>query len=252
MRLITVGTGTVVPDPDRASSCYWLEHSGTTIVVDCGAGALQGLPRAGLAWGELGHLAVSHFHPDHIGEIPSLIFALRYGLAEPRTQPLEIWGPVGIEQLFEDWARALGRWLLEPGFPVSIREMKLERSYRIGEFKVHVTSTPHTEESLALRFEAAGASIGYTGDTGPDDALANFFRGVDLLLAECSLPDDLVGDNHLSPSRLARLAAGAEVDRLVVTHVYPQLAAQDVPELVRAAGYTGTIIMAHDGLEIAP
>ncbi len=47
------------------------------------------------------------------------------------------------------------------------------------------------------------------------------------------------------------MAAAAQVSRLAVTHVYPQLRQLDVPELIRAAGYVGEIVMADDGLELA-
>lgn len=250
MRLVTVGTGTVVPDPDRASACHWVEHDTTRVVVDCGAGALQGLARAGLPWGAVDHLVISHFHADHIGEIPSLVFALRHGLEVPRTAPLDIWGPPGTQQLFEAWAAALGLWLVEPGFDLVIHEVEPGTGAGIGSLQVTAAETPHTPESLALRIAAGGSVLGYTGDTGPSDALAEFFRGVDLLLSECSLPEDLVADNHLSPESLARMAIGARVERLLVTHVYPQLRRLDVPALIEGAGFSGEIIMAHDGLEL--
>jgi ribonuclease BN (tRNA processing enzyme) len=250
MRLVTVGTGTVVPDPERASACHWIEHGGARLLVDCGAGALQGLARAGLAWADLGHLIISHFHADHIGEIPSLIFALRHALETPRRTPLEVWGPAGTGRLFTAWADALGPWLVEPGFEVTIRELRPGYPVDIGGLEVQVSKTPHTDESLALRFEASGSVLGYTGDTGPSEELGDFFQGVDLLLAECSLPDELVADYHLSPTRLASLATAAGVRRLAVTHVYPQLRRLNVPGLIRRAGYSGEIIIVTDGSEI--
>lgn len=250
MRLVTVGTGTVVPDPERASSCHWIEHRRTRVLVDCGAGGLQGLARARLPWGELSHLVISHFHADHIGEIPSLIFALKHGLDPVRTEPLNVWGPRGTRRLFDAWSAALGSWLVEPGFPMKFREIVPGKPARIGDIRVSAVATPHTDESLAFRFETDGASLGYTGDTGPSADLAEFLRGVDLLLAECSLPDTPPISIHLSPTGLAQLANAAGVGRLAVTHVYPQLRQFDVPRLIAEAGYEGEIIMAHDGLEL--
>lgn len=250
MRLVTVGTGTVVPDPERASACHWIEHGESRLLVDCGAGGLQGLARAELAWSDLGHLIISHFHADHIGEIPSLIFALRHALEVPRRAPLEIWGPEGTQRLFTAWAHALGSWLIDPGFDVVIRELRPGNVVDVGGVQVRVNQTPHSDESIALRFEAGGSSLGYTGDTGPSPELAEFFQAVDLLLAECSLPEELAGDFHLSPERLARLAMDAGVRRVAVTHVYPHLRRPDLAELIRHAGYTGEIIVVADGSEL--
>lgn len=250
MRLVTVGTGTVVPDPERASACHWIASEATDILVDCGAGAVQGLARSGLPWGGLRHLLVSHFHTDHVGEIPSLLFALRHALQPPRSEALDIWGPKGTRRLFDRLSRALGSWLVEPGFPVRFHEVDPEQPVRIGDLWVSAAGTPHTDESLAYRFEGGGVALGYTGDTGPSDDLAHFFRGVDLLLAECSLPDDMALNIHLSPAGLARLAVAAGAKRLAVTHVYPQLRVLDLAALIEQAGYGGEIIIARDGVEL--
>lgn len=249
MRLVTVGTGTVVPHADHASACHWVEEGGTRIVMDCGAGGLQGLARARLPWGRLTDLLISHFHPDHIVEIPGLIFALRHGLESPREEPLRVTGPGGTQSLFEAWSKAYGPWVLDPGFGLEISELAPGSSATIGSMTVRAMSTPHTDESLAFRLEAGSGGLGYTGDTGPSDELARFFQRLDLLLAECSLPDELVGENHLSPARVARLADLAGVPRLAITHVYPQLARRDVEREIRDAGYTGEIVLAADGME---
>ncbi len=249
MRVVTVGTGTVVPDPQRASACLWVERGPERAVFDCGAGAVQGLARAGLPWGEVTHLFLSHFHADHLGDVPALLFALRHGLLPVRTATLRVFGPVGTRSLFRRWAQALGDWLLDPGFPVPVGEVGPEEVVPVGEATVRAHPTPHTAESVAYRIDAPEGSVGYTGDTGPSEELGRFFEGVDLLIAECSLPDNQAIDNHLSPARVARLAARARPGTLVVTHVYPQLRTQDVPALVREAGYAGRVVHAADGME---
>ena len=252
MRVVTVGTGTVVPDPERASACLWIEVGAERAVIDCGAGALRAMARADLPWGELGHLFLSHFHNDHLNDVPALVFALRHALAVPRTRPLRIAGPVGTRGLFERWAAALGEWLLHADFPISVAELTPEDVVPLGDASVRVHPTPHTDESVAYRVDGPDGSLGYTGDTGASEALAEFLAGVDLLVAECSLPDDRAIDHHLTPSRLARLARRARPGRLAVTHIYPQLRGQDLPALLRAADYDGPVVVAEDGMEFRP
>jgi ribonuclease BN (tRNA processing enzyme) len=212
------------------------------------------MARLGIPWDRLTHLFLTHFHSDHVGALPGLFFAFRHGIHPPRTSsPLEVWGPVGTRALFAGLASALGDFLLDPGFPVSIQEMVPDGRVAAGDVVVTCKDVPHTPESLALRIESGsgGPALAYTGDTGPDESLADFCRDVDLLVAECSLPDDLVGDNHLSPSRVARLAREAGARRLVATHVYPQFRlASDVGALIAAAGYGGPVELASEGLTI--
>ena len=212
------------------------------------------MARLGLPWHELSHLFLTHFHADHVGALPGLFFAFRHGIHPPRTQdPLEVWGPPGTRALFEGLAAVLGDFFVDPGFPVSIREMVPGGEVVAGDLVVTCRDVPHTPESMALRVTAASGTpaLVYTGDTGPDEGLADFCRDVDLLVGECSLPDDLVGDNHLSPSRLARLARRARARRVVATHVYPQFRrSTDVAALILESGYAGPVELAREGLTL--
>ena len=254
MHLTVVGCGTVVPESDRACSSYFVECGETRALLDCGSGAVQAMARLEVPWERLSHLFLTHFHSDHVGALPGLFFAFRHGIHPARSSaPLEVWGPVGTRALFHGLASALGDFVLDPGFPMSIREMIPGAEVVAGDMKVTCRPVPHTAESVALRLESNSGkrAFVYTGDTGPDESLADFCQDVDLLLGECSLPDDRVGDNHLSPSRLARLACRAGARRLVATHIYPQFRhAADVAALISAAGYGGPIELAREGLTI--
>jgi len=210
------------------------------------------MARLRLPWAGLSHLFLTHFHADHVGALPGLFFALRHGIHPPRqAAALEVWGPPGTRALFHGLASVLGDFLLDPGFPVVIKDLQPGGRVVAGDLVVTCKDVPHTPESVAYRLEseADGRSLAYTGDTGPDEDLAAFCQGVDLLLSECSLPDDLVGDNHLSPARVARLARRSGARRLVATHVYPQFRqSADVARLIGAAGYDGPTELAREGL----
>ncbi|MXW55198.1 MAG: ribonuclease Z [Gemmatimonadales bacterium] len=257
--LIVVGCGTVVPEADRAASSYWVSSPGTgssahaRVLLDCGPGALQALARLGLPWGEITDLAVTHFHADHVGALPGLFFALRHGLSRPRSRPLTVWGPAGTRRFFEKLAGACGDFVLDPGFPVLIEELSPGEAGELsGGPRLEAHKTPHTEESVAWRLEGGAFSFGYTGDSGPSTELGSIMRGVNALVCECSLPDSQATDNHLSPARVAELAAVARPRLLVLTHIYPHLrTGHDVPRLVAEAGYAGATCVAREGLGVS-
>ena len=253
MRLVAVGTGTVVPEGDRGGSCFYLEAAGSRLLIDCGPGALQGLARWDLPWKSITDIVITHFHADHIGALPGLFFALRHGAAPERGEPLTVWGPLGTGRLFSRLAAAVGDYVLHPGFAVRIHELEEGVGQATeGGLELSVRSTAHTEESHAVRIQGRDAAVGYTGDTGLPEgearALGSFLGGLDVLIAECSLADDKVGDNHLSPRRLSSLATAANPGLLWVTHVYPHFRRRhDVAELLSAAGYAGAVRVLNDG-----
>jgi len=257
--LIVVGCGTVVPEADRAASSYWVSSPGTEsaahtrVLFDCGPGAVQALARLGLPWGEISDLAITHFHADHVGALPGLFFALKHGLARPRVRPLTVWGPAGTREFLEKLAGAYGDFVLDPGFPVLIEELAPGEPRNLsGGPSLEAHKTPHTEESVAWRPEGGAFSFGYTGDSGRSRELGSFMRGVSALVCECSLHDSQAPDNHLSPARVAELAAAARPRLIVLTHIYPHFrTGHDVARLVAEAGYAGAACIAREGLRVS-
>jgi ribonuclease BN (tRNA processing enzyme) len=249
MRMTFVGTGTAVPEPERACSGYWLEAGGARLLLDCGPGVVHSLARLQLPWAELTHLVLTHFHNDHTGDVPFLFFALHYGLRVPRRNPLVVLGPAGTRKLLRRMGRAFGSHLRRPAFEVEVRELSTGEEVALpGGAELRCQLTPHAEPSLAYRVAYDGESIGYTGDTGESEELGQFMKGVSVLVAECSLPEELAMDSHLTPVRLARLARAAEPGLLAVTHIYPQLDRASLPAAVQRAGWSGPLVVARDGL----
>jgi len=245
--LVTVGTGTVVPHASRSSPAHWIEAGPARLLMDCGAGTIHALARCGLPWQTITHVAISHYHTDHIGELPALLFAMQYGTDTPRAAPLVILGPAGVRARLERLAAAFGPWVTDPTWPLTIEEVRPGPEHALaGGVTLTAHRTPHTEESLAFAVAAAGARLVYTGDTGASGELADWARGCDLLLAECSLPEDRALAMHLTPRQAGALAARAEAKRLVLTHLYPSVEAVDIRAEV-AAVYGGPVAIARDG-----
>lgn len=247
MRLTTVGTGTVTPSPSRVCAGHLVSGDGVSILLDCGSGVVHRLARSGVDWMAITHVAITHFHADHLSDLAFLIFAWRHGAAQARTAPVDILGPPGTDALLTRFAGAFGAWVREPGYEIRVSEtppgavVELGADARLSAFKV-----PHTDESVAYDVVHGGRRIVYTGDTGFDEGLGRWATGCDLLLAECSLPDDREMAIHLTPRRCGELAALAQPRTLVLTHFYPPVEQVDIRGIVHER-FDGSLVLAEDG-----
>jgi ribonuclease BN (tRNA processing enzyme) len=247
MELVVLGSGTVAPSAHRTAPAHWVTAGEVRLLLDCGAGMLHRAAGFGVRWSDVTHVAVTHFHPDHWGELPMLLFALRWGTLPSRSALLKVIGPPGLRTRMTVLAGALGDWVLEPGYPLEIVEIAAGGSLELsGEVVLEAWKTPHTDESLAYAVRQRGARLVYTGDTGPSDDLARWARGCDLLLAECSLPDEGAIAIHLSPTQAGALARAAGARRLALTHFYPAIEGTD-PASVASRAFGGEVFAANDG-----
>jgi len=247
MRLTTVGTGTAAPTPGRVQSGQLVEAGTVMLLMDCGSGVATRLADLGVAWQRISHVALTHFHADHIVDLPTLLYAWRYGQLPPRSEPLEIIGPAGTVQLLARFAALFGDGLLSLGFPISVRELSPDTRVDLGDgVSLSCWKVPHTAESMAYSVERGGRRLVYTGDTGADAALAEWARGCDALLTECSLPDAMAMTTHLTPRQCGALGATARPAVLALTHFYPPVLAVDIRSDV-GEQFGGTVALATDG-----
>ena len=96
----------------------------------------------------------------------------------------------------------------------------------LGGVTIRTAPVAHPVEAYALRVEHEGASLVYSGDTGPCAALVELAQGADVLLCEASWPHVVPGrwtkppgDLHMSGRQAGEHAAAAGVGRLLITHV---------------------------------
>ena len=246
-RLTTLGTGTVALSGDRSCAGYLYEADDVRLLLDCGSGITRRLCELGVEWPAITHVALTHFHIDHHGDLPTLVFAWKYGILPARAQPLVIIGPAGTTDLLARLAAAYGEWLVSPGFPVTVRELTPGESIDLSaRVRLSAHKVPHTAESVAYSIERAGRRIVYTGDTGLDDGLAQWAFGCDMLLCECSLPTHMAIPEHLTPEQCGTLAARAQPTHLVLTHFYPPVERVDIRAAV-ATQFAGPVTLARDG-----
>jgi ribonuclease BN (tRNA processing enzyme) len=248
--LTILGSGTLFPDHRRHAAAHYIDSGCAKVLFDCGAGTLHGLSQHAVDWEGITHVAITHYHTDHVGELSALLFALKYGIL--REEPLTLIGPPGFTVFIERLGVALGTHITDPGFELRIAELGPDETYLDPERDVQIRSfpTPHNEESVAYRYEGRGSSIGYTGDTGPSERVAAFLLSCRVLIAECTLTDPTDMTLHLSPTSLAQMAQRVQPELLVVTHVSPPADPNEAVARITECGFDGQIVAGIDGLHI--
>lgn len=249
MRVTLLGTGAAAPHPTRAQAGLLVDCGETLLLLDCGSGVVQRMAQLGEPWERITHVALTHFHADHVIDLPTLLVAWRYGQLPPRSEPGTILGPVGTRGLLETFGGVFGSSIHAPdSWPLTVTELAPDEGVELpGGVRLAARKVPHTDESVAYSIEHAGRRLVYTGDTAYDDSLGDWAEGCDLLVTECSLPAAMAVPTHLTPGEAGRLAARARPGRLVLTHFYPPVEREDVGRQVAEAGYTGALVLAVDG-----
>ncbi len=249
MELIVVGSGTGVPSLKRGSPALAVKAGGRLLLLDLGSGTLRSLLRYGLDFSDIDILALTHRHPDHVGDLVPFFFATRYSLGYIRQEPFQLLVARGFGEFYARLKEAFGEWIEPPPGLLDLRELSPAGPDEVVWEGLVIKSAPthHTQGSLAFRVEAEGRALVYSGDTDESESLISLARGADLLVLECSNPFKVPG--HLTPPEAGRLAARAGAKRLLLTHFYPPCDEVDVLALA-APEFGGEIIKAEDGLRL--
>jgi ribonuclease BN (tRNA processing enzyme) len=226
--------------PGEACSGYLVRSPGATVVVDLGSGTLANL-QAHVPVGDVDALVLTHSHPDHWSDLPILRNAMRYILG---LSGLPVFGTA---RTFDAALAVSGE--LEP----TLRWTTVDgtSTVTVGDQRIRFSPTDHPVETLAVRVDAGGRSLLYTADTGPEWDPGPVGDGVDLLLAEATLPISHEGTvQHLSGRQAGALARTLGAGRLVVTHVSPGLDDEHQRRDAEAA-FAGPVDVASTGATFA-
>jgi len=251
MKLVVLGSGTANPHPRRSSAAFWLEVGGHKVMLDFGASALHRVAQEGLDWPNIDAVWISHFHLDHCGGLPAYLFASRRSPdLHERKKPLHLIGGTGFRQLVERFDQISNHKLLDQPFPLEIREVEpLEKFVMLPGMNAIAMSTPHTDESMAIRIEDTdGTTLVYTSDTGFGKGVAAFAREVDLLIIESSYLRDKKTPKHLELAEAIYLIRKARPKRAMLTHFYAEWDDVDFSSEVANLAPKCEVIEAVDGL----
>jgi ribonuclease BN (tRNA processing enzyme) len=239
LRVVFLGTGTPVPDPDRSGPAVAVVAGSQAYLVDAGPGVVRRAAAAAarnqiaaLRVPSLRFLFLTHLHSDHTLGYPDLIFS---PAVVGRPGPLEVFGPKGVEEmtshLMAAWKKDMDVRIngLEHGnaaaYKVNVHEIAPGVAHRDADVTVTAFLVKHAtwDQAFGYRFDAGGRSVVISGDTSPTPAIAEACRGCDVLVHEvyCDPPGPQGGyyrAAHTSASELAALAAQAKPKLLVLYH----------------------------------
>ena len=180
----------------------------------------------------LSDILITHPHLDHIRGIPGLADNI---IVTGLAKGVQVYSTAEVIAALHDH---LMNGILWPDFGsipsksapvVSYRRIVPERAFQVGEFTVTACLVNHTVPAVGYRVVKGGATLVYTGDTGPTERVWQLAADADALIVEVSFPSDMeemaLLTRHLTPRLLKNELAkfsGRLPPRILVTHLKPQ------------------------------
>jgi ribonuclease Z len=144
----TLGTGGMMPLPNRWLASCLIRYNGRMILIDCGEGTQIPLKMAGWGFKTIDAVLFTHFHADHIAGLPGLLLTLGNS---GREEPLTLMGPTGLKEAIQ------GLTVISPELPYELKVMELSDSVSSETFlnDVSIKGIPvdHSISCLAYNIE---------------------------------------------------------------------------------------------------
>ena len=261
MRVVLCGTGSPLPDPQRASACTAVIAGDHMILIDAGAGSTLRLSETRLPLAKMDAVFLTHLHSDHLGDLGNT--ALQ-GWLDGRKTALEIFGPVGTANVVSGYSAVFqadagyriahhGAANLPPdGSKLMAHEIatpgphEAVKVYDRDGMTVEAFLVDHHPVAPAFGYRVSykGRVVVLSGDTRPNANVEHFAQGADLLIHEAlnksmvAMLSDGLNENgihrlgqmmhdtisyHTSPVDAAKIARKANVRMLVFSHVVPPM-----------------------------
>lgn len=244
MQVTILGAGTSIPARGYSPAGIYVQVAREHVLLDAGAGSLQRLHLAKAPWHRLDRIFLTHFHVDHCLDLVSILFALRLPQVR-RKKPLHVYGPPGLKTLYRRLNAAYQDWLSPRGYRAIFHEVQ-RATFRLPGYTVRSYPMHHyATRAVGYRLTAGGKTLAYSGDTDVCEGAIQLGQRADLLILECSVPDEQKVEGHLTPSECAQIAARAQCRHLVLSHFYPVFKGYDLRARVRRH-YRGRLTLARD------
>ncbi|MDR4497402.1 MAG: MBL fold metallo-hydrolase [Candidatus Scalindua sp.] len=244
MKLTILGSGAGIVTARRGPSGYLVSIDKKNILMDSGSGTLRKIAESPYSLKEIEYAVYTHFHPDHVVDMISLLFAFMIP-GEHKPKNLTLIGPNGMREFYQNLSRNFNN-LLEPReCNLEIRELT-DSHLNFDDFKISSRTVKHSANSNAYRIETrSGKTLVYSGDTDYCKNIVNLAKDADTLLLECSHPKHIKVEGHLNSSFAGMIARESHCKKLILTHFYPICDGYDILGQCKKE-FSGEIILAED------
>lgn len=282
------GTGSPMPNPQRAGPCNVIIAGDQIFVVDMGENGNRNLNLMGISAADVDALLLTHFHSDHIDGIgPMMLFHWTRGAS---TAPLPIYGPEGVEQVVAGFNAAYaidntyriahhGEGIVpSSGGGAEARPFAMVGDTAIilkgGGLTVTAFKVDHDpiKPAVGYRFDYKGRAVCISGDAAKSANLIAACNGADIIVHDALQPALVkemqaafvaagnantaqifhdIQDYHASPEEAAESAEAAGARMLVLSHLVPPLPLDYLyPAFLGDAEnrFDGPIVVGEDGM----
>ncbi len=267
MEIILTGTGTPIPDPNRAGPSTLVKAGDTQILVDAGRGVVMRLAGAATGPPALDAVLITHLHSDHVCALNDVITT--HWVMSQEQATLRIFGPVGTEEFVRRQMHALEPDIayrtehhnfLEHGPQLAVTDLEPGDTFSINDVMVSTAATEHSpvKPTIGFRLEHDGSIAALVGDTLPCDGVDELARDADAYVQTALRRDILepipvqgvqdILEYHSGVVDAAQTAARVGAMRLVLTHMVPAPQPADYPDWIAhaAAHFDGEVIIGDD------
>lgn len=141
-----LGTGGMLPLPDRYLTAMLARYNGRKLLIDCGEGTQVTMRLLGWGYKTLDIICFTHYHGDHVTGLPGLLLTINN---TGRTEPLTLIGPPGLRRVVEGLTV-----VCEIGFKLEFIELTYEKqSLQVGDFHITAQPVPHNVKCFAYTIE---------------------------------------------------------------------------------------------------
>lgn len=280
-RVYTVGTGTPVPESERAGASVAVVYNDHSFLFDVGSSVSNRLIKLAengekaLAPRNIQHLFITHMHSDHTLGFASVALNLWW----LREKQLQVHGPVGTRSLVDNIIKAYGqdteiRQNTVVGGTGRVTDPAPEVSeigkpgvvYDDGEVKVEAFLVDHgdIEPAYGYKVTTPDKVTVISGDTTYDERVAAQAKGADYLIHEVYSEAGLQAstdpkrpqradyhrNQHASIEQVAKIAEQAQPKLLVLSHILKWSDSVENMQAEMAKHYDGRFVFAQDAMKL--